>query len=416
MNASPRTRSLAGALTFALGVPLGLGVLWVILQGPGHDTEWRRYVEHPVEQVEVLLFCCALTALVGKLLGGLRESRALRRQVLPPWSGETTPASQVAELRQHLNNLPRRVQSSWLGRRIGGVLDFVESRGSATELDDHLRSLADNDANAQDASFSLLRLIIWAIPILGFLGTVVGITGAIVGVTPETLEQSLSGVTRGLSTAFDATALALALTMVLMFLSFICERLEQNTLQQVDAYVDAELAHRFERTGPESSPIVEALRHNSESLVNALGQLVEKQAALWSKSVEAMEQRWSETAAKQFDMMRRALEQALESSLSRHANQVRHTEEKFLSRSQTILDGITATAERFRQQTMALAQVQDNEAQLLRLHEALNENLAAVATTGKFEEAVQSLSAAIHLLTARVATTSPPSRLVKPAA
>src|SRR5262245_8204708 len=205
-HGSPRTRSFGGALTFALGVPLGLGVLWVILQGPGHDTELCRYVEHPVEQVEVLLFCCALTALVGKLLGGLRESRALRGQVLPPWSGETTPASQVAELRQHLNNLPGRVQSSLLGRRIGGVLDFVESRGSATELDDHLRSLADNDANAQDASFSLLRLIIWAIPILGFLGTVVGITGAIVGVTPETLEQSLSGVTRGLSTAFDATA------------------------------------------------------------------------------------------------------------------------------------------------------------------------------------------------------------------
>lgn len=415
MSASPRRSSFAGALAFTAGMPLGVAVLWAVLHGPWSATSLKRYVEHPVEQTEVVLFCCALTALGGKLWSGLRERRALRRELLPAWNGQAMPASESAALRTHLARQPHAVQATWLGRRVAAVLDFVHSRGSANELDDQLRALADNDVMTQDASFSLLRLIIWAIPILGFLGTVVGITGAIVGVTPETLEQSLSGVTGGLATAFDATALALSLAMMLMFFSFLIERFEQNILQQVDAYVDAELAHRFERAGPESSPIIEALRLNGQNLVRTTEQLVEKQAAIWAQSMEQLSRRWTEAAPQQFEQMRQALEQSLSATLTKHSQLLRQSEEQFVARTKEVLDGLTTTAANLRLQTAALTQVQENEAQLLRLQEALNNNLAAVANTGAFDQAVQSLTAAIHLLTTRVGPAAL-ARVSKPAA
>ncbi len=416
MNASPRRNSLAGALAFAIGVPLGVGILWAVLEGPWRETEWKRYFEHSVEQTEVILFCCALTALIGKLLTCVRQRSLQQREFLPKWNGKAIPAANAKALLDQVVHQPRAVQESWLGRRIVAVLDFVRSRGTANDLDDQLRTLADNDALAQESSFALLRLVIWAIPILGFLGTVIGITGAIAGVTPETLEQSLSGVTQGLSTAFDCTALALALTMILMFISYVAERLEQNLLKRVDDYVDAELAHRFERTGPESSPIIEALRHNSENLVRTAEQLVVKQAALWTQSVEALERRFNEAAPRQLEQMQRALEQAFEATVIRHAQQLRQTEEKFLTRSQALLEGLTLTAEKLRLQAAGLAQLQDNEAQLLRLQDALNSNLAAVANTGSFDQAVQSLTAAIHLLTSRAGGLVPPRVGAKPAA
>ena len=50
-----------------------------------------------------------------------------------------------------------------------------------------------------------------------------------------------------------------------------------------------------------------------------------------------------------------------------------------------------------------LAQLQDNEKHLHRLQETLNQNLAALAGVGNFEEALHSLTAAIHLMTARAA-------------
>src|SRR5207245_2022976 len=165
------------------------------------------------------------------------------------------------------------------------------SRGSAAELDDHLRTLADNDSIALEGSYSLVRFITWAIPILGFLGTVLGITGAISGVTPEVLEKSLSTVTDGLALAFDATALALGLTMVAMFLSFLVERAEQGVLDAVDRFADRELAHRFERTGAEGGEFVEVVRRNTDVLVGATEQLVRQQAALWASTLEESERR-----------------------------------------------------------------------------------------------------------------------------
>ncbi len=167
-------------------------------------------------------------------------------------------------MREYLAQQPSRVQNTYLARRVDNVLEFVESRGSANELDDQIRTLADNDVMTQEGSYSLLRFITWAIPILGFLGTVLGITHAIKGVTPEVLEKSLSGVTDGLATAFDSTALALFLTMILMLCSSLVERLEQGILEKVDAFVDAALTHRFERSGPESGQFVDALRQNTQ--------------------------------------------------------------------------------------------------------------------------------------------------------
>jgi len=48
-----------------------------------------------------------------------------------------------------------------------------------------------------------------------------------------------------------------------------------------------------------------------------------------------------------------------------------------------------------------LTRVQEGEKQLIRLQEVLSQNLAALAGAGAFEQAVNSLTAAIHLLTAR---------------
>src|SRR5207237_7353430 len=141
---------------------------------------------------------------------------------------------------------------------------FLVFRASAADLDDHLRCLADADALALEGSYALTRFITWAIPILGFLGTVLGITQSIFGITPEKLENSLSEVTDGLALAFDATALALALTMLTMFLSFMVERAEQAILDTVDRYTERELAHRFERTGPAGNEFALVARHHSE--------------------------------------------------------------------------------------------------------------------------------------------------------
>ena len=100
------------------------------------------------------------------------EKRACRRDLLPAWDGSRVELSQAHQLLAGLSALPRQLRRSAIGQRTTAVLDFLCRRGSAAELDDHLRTLADNDALALENSYALTRFITWAIPILGFLGTV----------------------------------------------------------------------------------------------------------------------------------------------------------------------------------------------------------------------------------------------------
>jgi biopolymer transport protein ExbB/TolQ len=414
----PRSRrSLANMGAFIFGLPAGLGVLAFLLSLP-EGTEARRYVQHPVERVEVILFCCAMGALLGKVLAQGSERKAFRRELLPAWNGQPVAVAEAATLRAGLDKLG--IYKTHLVRRAGAVLDFVKSRGSAHELDDQIRALADNDVMALEGSYSFIRLIIWAIPILGFLGTVLGITGAISGVTPEKLEKSLSTVTDGLALAFDTTALALGLTMILMFVNSMVDRLEQRTLEAVDRYVDEHLAHRFERaSGPETGTTGPALRQTAEFLLKTTEQLVERQAAIWAKSMEKADRLLAEGGARQQERLSAALETALERTLSNHHQRLADLEKQALQQSKSLFDSIAALAvvvrETGRQQQEALTKITDKaatqadtlaklqlgEAHLVRLQEKLQQNLAALAGSGAFEQAVQSLTAAIHLLTAR---------------
>ena len=415
--AARRSRTTLAA--FMLGVPLAAGFLATIHFGPLRHLPVRRYFSHPIECVEVTLFCAALGALAAKLWSWFAERRACRARILPAWNGQPMPVAESAQLLSGLSKLPRRWQSTRMVQRAAAVLDFLHSRGSAEELDDHLRTLADNDALALESSYSLTKFICWAMPILGFLGTVLGITEAIAGVTPEVLENSLSSVTDGLALAFDSTALALGLTMLTMLLSFVIERAEQGIVEAVDRFADRELAHRFERTGSEGGEFLQVIRRQSDVLVQATEKLVERQAAVWAKALEEVDRRRAETEQRQQERMTAALEVALQQTLEAHALRLAVLEKQVIDQSAALVGQLAALATAVRDmgreqqaglaevtrgvlaQVDALARLQEGEKGLLHLQELLNQNLSTLSGAGAFEEAVHSLTAAVHLLTAR---------------
>ena len=415
----PGRRSLANMGAFVFGLPLGMGILLFIFQLP-EGTALRRYVEHPVEWVEVIMFCFAFGALIGKVLGQLNEKRVFAYELLPPWEGQPVPVTEAGSLLDGFRELGRGLRNTYLVQRVATLLEFVRSRGSANDLDDQMRTLADTDAIALEGSYSFLKLVIWAIPILGFLGTVLGITQSISGIDPEKMD--MSNVTGGLSQAFDATALALGLTMMLMFVNFLVDRLEQKTLIRVDRYVDEQVAHRFERSGPEGVDWHTVLRQNSQTLLKTTESLVERQASLWARSMDKADKQWMEGGQRQQERLCAALETALERTVSGHNQRLLELERQTIERSKALFDGLSALAtvlrdtgrehqhalaqvtERLSAQAETLARVQEGESQLIRLQESLQQNLATLAGTGSFEQAVQSLTAAIHLLTARTGT------------
>ncbi|MFH1268221.1 MAG: hypothetical protein ABIK89_21080 [Planctomycetota bacterium] len=104
-------------------------------------------------------------------------------------------------------------------------------------------------------------MFIWAIPILGFVGTVIGISasvGAFSGALESAqeisgLKDSLNDVTGGLATAFDTTLIALVMSMLVMFPSSSLQKAEEDLLNWVDEYCNENLLKRLQDGGDLSS-------------------------------------------------------------------------------------------------------------------------------------------------------------------
>lgn len=147
-----------------------------------------------------------------------------------------------------LNRIDRAI-ALWLSTKDVGRVSGWASAESA------------RDSSSSDSSYSLCRVLIWAIPILGFIGTVMGLAVAVSGfgvlggsAEISAIKGAIGQVTTGLGVAFDTTLLALLLTVFLMFpLSFI-QRNEENLFVELDNYLDDMFMARL--PSPEQQPIV----------------------------------------------------------------------------------------------------------------------------------------------------------------
>jgi biopolymer transport protein ExbB/TolQ len=212
-----------------------------------------------LECVEVGLFFVGLASLLIKLLELLTQSASLNKGLLAPpeaiapspaASSAATPSSaplaQASTLLAWLESLPTAEQRRHLPRRLRDALRGVALKGSADGLGEELKYLSEADAMQAHSSQSAVRVTIWAIPILGILGTVIAIARVTAQVDAQAIDESLPTVMDGLGIAFDTTALGLGLSIGLVFLQSCVERFQHRFMAAVDRRAIEELAGRFE--------------------------------------------------------------------------------------------------------------------------------------------------------------------------
>jgi biopolymer transport protein ExbB/TolQ len=275
----------------------------------------RYCIGHPVERIEVALCFIGMAALVLRLLWLWGEFGALRRDVLSPVPTGGQPAESAGNLLDELAALPSYLQNTYLVRRIRDAVEHVRRKDSADNIEAHLRHLENADYDRTSSGYALVRIVIWAIPILGFLGTVIGITDGITELNPRALEESMPKVVAGLGVAFDTTALALALSMILMFTKYCAERVENWLLSAVNSRAELELIGRFEVDVLSSDPNVAAIRRMTEQVVRAVETVTARQIELWKQSIDETHQQWSLVSSATGDV----LEASLAKSLQEHA-------------------------------------------------------------------------------------------------
>lgn len=197
-------------------------------------------------------------AILGLKLVAVRQqvSYAERElELIPLDVGLQITSSNVDQFLAHLASLPVALQTSILGRRIQGALEHFKARGSVPEVQQYLSTQAEIDASAVDSGYTLLRSYIWANPILGFIGTVVGIGVAVGGLAASfggeggdmasKLQEGLSTVTGGLGTAFDTTLIGLVYAMMLLIPTESLRKIEYAMLDRIEGFTNDSLLRRM---------------------------------------------------------------------------------------------------------------------------------------------------------------------------
>jgi biopolymer transport protein ExbB/TolQ len=385
----------------------------------------RRYLtHHPVEYMETTLFAIGLAVLVGKALEVFAQRSTARLSLLGPMPLTPQTSAECGDLLALLEESPQNRRDHFYVARLRAALEHVRWHASAETLDDELKYLADRDADRAHAGFGLFRVIVWAIPILGFLGTVIGITMALMSMNAQDLAGSMTQVICGLGLKFDTTALALTFSIVLMFLQFPIERAESSMLDEVDRNTFLEMSGRFAivpgSAGSEGQFF--AVRRMTEALMQATEALVRRQAELWQASVDAAAKNWtsmSDAAAENVRLAMNASNEQMQKTLLTAAEHFGKTLDQSGDQTQKTLAAtagdmhraMTSAAGDLNRQTETLQRAIEAAGEVARLEDALNRNLSALAGSKHFEQTVLSLAAAVNMLSAQVTDTGTQVRL-----
>ncbi|MEX1229712.1 MAG: MotA/TolQ/ExbB proton channel family protein [Planctomycetaceae bacterium] len=317
---------------FLIGAGMTYASYVMIPHSPVFRDLMERYCcSHPIEYATIYMFFISLAILLKKSAGLFAENSSLRRDTLPTahFSGANLAIPVAEKLQEHVDSQPSRWRASIWGRRLQDIIHYLRGKQSPDGLDDHLRYLADLAADRIHASYALVRTITWGIPILGFLGTVIGITLAISNVTPEQLDQSLDQVTRGLGVAFDTTALSLSLSLVMVFVTFVVEGAEQQVLSRTEELAMHHIGTLFSARKTES-PLVQAETDAAALLIEQTNRWLSSQQEIWSESLDELRTSWSASLERQRQELTVALNAGVEASLNGHVQQIADIRGEFL--------------------------------------------------------------------------------------
>jgi biopolymer transport protein ExbB/TolQ len=198
----------------------------------------------PTPYAIVLLTCWSAAILAVKWFKIRLQRRALDQHIMPDDPAFVLSSTTVEPVLARVYAAVDDPRNFILHNRIVVALSNLRNLGRVTDVDEILRSQAEQDESMVENSYALVQAFVWAIPVLGFIGTVLGLSdaigkfsGVLVDTTdPEQITAALKGVTAGLATAFETTLEALVAALAIQLAMTWLRKAENEFLDDAMEY------------------------------------------------------------------------------------------------------------------------------------------------------------------------------------
>jgi len=218
----------------------------------------------------LFLFFLSIAMLLFKSSKLAFQRRALNLATVPQNPDFVLNEQTAKTALQRLHKLVDNPRHFILLNRVQTALVSLHNIGAISEVASILKNQADNDENQITSSYTLISGSVWAIPVLGFIGTVMGLSSAISNFAVtlqlssdiEAIKENLQDVTGGLGTAFETTLVALICALIIQLILNVMQQKESDFLDECNDYCHTyvisklRLSEHSRETSPSDNTIV----------------------------------------------------------------------------------------------------------------------------------------------------------------
>jgi len=200
--------------------------------------------DYEQEACFILMFW-ALAIMAYKAVITIRHRSLLQINLISLAEGVRILPEDTRELSRQIQALPPDQRSALLPRALLAGLQRFSSTRNVQDVANATHAYCETEGERLESELSMIRYIAWAIPSIGFIGTVRGI-GAALGLAHRAVDGDISGVTQNLGVAFNSTFIALLISIFLMFLVYQLQLFQERQVFETENYLDQRLIRHMQ--------------------------------------------------------------------------------------------------------------------------------------------------------------------------
>ncbi|MEM6513046.1 MAG: MotA/TolQ/ExbB proton channel family protein [Pseudomonadota bacterium] len=208
------------------------------------DYVRERHISVLIKDLEqeacFILALWALAIMGYKVMKLSTERRLLDVELIPIAEGMRILPEDTREFARQVQALPDDRQQMLLPRALLNALRRFSTTRNVQDVSSTTHTLIESEADRLESELSMIRYISWAIPSIGFIGTVRGI-GEALAQADKAVQGDIAGVTQSLGVAFNSTFIALLISIFLMFLVHQLQLMQERLVFDAETYADDKL-------------------------------------------------------------------------------------------------------------------------------------------------------------------------------
>jgi len=225
----------------------------------GGAIPWScRVMSDPINAITFAAFGVAIAILAYRRKKLRGEQKIFGTAFMDESEDRVLIPEDARELRKKVVKLSSQDRGTILIRLLVTGLKRSKSSWNATDVADAINNQSDIVASELESDYAMIRYLAWAIPSIGFIGTVLGIGKAMGTIGGSSSDSAVEGAGSGiaeaaghLNTAFDTTFVSLGLSLILMYFVYTIQAKEERMISTAVDWCMQKFVNRM-HIGPEA--------------------------------------------------------------------------------------------------------------------------------------------------------------------